>query len=216
MPIARTNLAMTPTSESSSAAKLIVCERTGRWAVALRRELAEAGVRVWETRTLADCRDELVENPASFAVDRTRAERRRAAPSLGKATAAVSRGAAGGRGRSLAGRLRVADARGRRGPFSLFAPAGRPCWPAWRAATWPKCRRRSRVSPNEFGRVCRGDRTLWSPGRSCSGSHARKAVRTFCRWFRSIRRDFGVAKKQHVRKNTPRSATPVMIICRIV
>ena len=58
---------MTPTYESS-AAKLIVCERTGRWAIALRRELAEAGVRVWETRTLADCRDELVENPASFAV----------------------------------------------------------------------------------------------------------------------------------------------------
>lgn len=50
------------------AAKLIVCERTGRWAVALRRELADAGVRVWETRTLADLRDELVENPASFAV----------------------------------------------------------------------------------------------------------------------------------------------------
>jgi hypothetical protein len=54
-------------SESSNA-KLIVCERTGRWAVALRRELTETGVRVWETRTLADCRDELVENPASFVV----------------------------------------------------------------------------------------------------------------------------------------------------
>ena len=52
----------------TSAAKVIVCERSGRWAVALRRELAEAGVRVWETRTLADCRDELVENPASFAI----------------------------------------------------------------------------------------------------------------------------------------------------
>jgi ActR/RegA family two-component response regulator len=59
---------MPPTYENSSAAKLIVCERRGRWAAALRRELAEAGVRVWETRTLADCRDELVANPASFAV----------------------------------------------------------------------------------------------------------------------------------------------------
>jgi hypothetical protein len=58
---------MTPFSETSSA-KLIVCERSGRWAVALRRELAEPGIRVWETRTLADCRDELIENPASFAV----------------------------------------------------------------------------------------------------------------------------------------------------
>ena len=61
------SLAMTPTTETSSA-KLIVCERTGRWAVALRREVAETGVRVWETRSLADCRDELAANPASFAV----------------------------------------------------------------------------------------------------------------------------------------------------
>jgi hypothetical protein len=56
------------TDETSAAAKLIVCERSGRWAVALRRELGEAGVRVWETRTLADCRDELLASPASFAV----------------------------------------------------------------------------------------------------------------------------------------------------
>ena len=49
-------------------ARLIVCERSGRWAVALRRELGEAGVRVWETRTLPDCRDELLANPASFVV----------------------------------------------------------------------------------------------------------------------------------------------------
>ncbi len=62
------DFAVTSAYEISSAAKLIVCERRGRWAVALRRELAEAGVRVWETRTLADCRDELVANPASFAV----------------------------------------------------------------------------------------------------------------------------------------------------
>jgi hypothetical protein len=59
---------MTSQPLDNSAAKLIVCERTGRWAVALRRELADVGVRVWETRSLADCRDELVENPASFAV----------------------------------------------------------------------------------------------------------------------------------------------------
>jgi hypothetical protein len=50
------------------AARLIVCERSGRWAVALRRELAGSGVRVWETRTLADCRNELVASPASFLV----------------------------------------------------------------------------------------------------------------------------------------------------
>jgi hypothetical protein len=55
-------------SDLTTTARLIVCERTGRWAVALRRELAGAGVRVWETRTLADCRNELVESPASFVV----------------------------------------------------------------------------------------------------------------------------------------------------
>ncbi len=63
---------MTTTSpliiETSPAARLIVCERTGRWAVALRRELAGSGVRVWETRTLADCRGELSKSAASFAV----------------------------------------------------------------------------------------------------------------------------------------------------
>ena len=36
--------------------------------MALRRELADAGVRVWETRTLADCWSELAESPASFVV----------------------------------------------------------------------------------------------------------------------------------------------------
>ncbi len=52
----------------SSPARLVVCERSGCWAIALRRELADAGVRVWETRTLADCFEELAESPASFAV----------------------------------------------------------------------------------------------------------------------------------------------------
>jgi hypothetical protein len=36
--------------------------------VALRRELAGAGVRVWETRSLADCWDELTKSPASFLI----------------------------------------------------------------------------------------------------------------------------------------------------
>jgi len=49
-------------------ARLIVCERDGRWAAVLRRELAGAGGRVWETRSLADCRDELEQSPASFVV----------------------------------------------------------------------------------------------------------------------------------------------------
>jgi hypothetical protein len=36
--------------------------------VALRRELVEAGVRVWETRTLSDCWSELAKSPASFLI----------------------------------------------------------------------------------------------------------------------------------------------------
>lgn len=52
----------------TNAARLIVCERDGHWAVALRRELAGLGVRVWETRTADDCRRELADSPASFVV----------------------------------------------------------------------------------------------------------------------------------------------------
>lgn len=46
----------------------MVCECSGRWAVALRRELAGAGLRVWETRNLEDCGELLVESPASFVI----------------------------------------------------------------------------------------------------------------------------------------------------
>ncbi|MGD0383600.1 MAG: hypothetical protein ABSA77_08775 [Thermoguttaceae bacterium] len=48
--------------------RLVVCERTGRWAAALRGELSGAGLRVWETRSLTDCGTLLAESPASFAV----------------------------------------------------------------------------------------------------------------------------------------------------
>ena len=59
---------MTQPTENAAAARLLVCERTGRWAVALRRELAEVGVRVWESRTLDFCWNELAASPASFLV----------------------------------------------------------------------------------------------------------------------------------------------------
>jgi len=49
-------------------ARLVVCERTGRWAAALRRELSGAGLRVWETRIMSDCSELLAESPASFAI----------------------------------------------------------------------------------------------------------------------------------------------------
>jgi hypothetical protein len=48
-------------------ARFIVCEKSGRWAVALRRALAPHGVRVYQTRSLAECRRELELSPASVA-----------------------------------------------------------------------------------------------------------------------------------------------------
>jgi hypothetical protein len=47
-------------------ARFLVCEKTGRWAAALRRELAGAEMRVLERRSLAECRRELERSPASF------------------------------------------------------------------------------------------------------------------------------------------------------
>jgi hypothetical protein len=71
-PIMPTRGDSTPAAGSPAAgagvARLIVCERTGRWAVALRRELADAGVRVYETRHLSDCWEQLGQSPASFVV----------------------------------------------------------------------------------------------------------------------------------------------------
>jgi hypothetical protein len=49
-------------------ARLIVCERRGRWAALLRQKLADAGVRVWETRLLTDCESEIAASPASIVV----------------------------------------------------------------------------------------------------------------------------------------------------
>lgn len=46
--------------------RLIVCERTSAWAVALRWALADSGLRVYETRTLADAWQQLVLCPASL------------------------------------------------------------------------------------------------------------------------------------------------------
>jgi hypothetical protein len=54
--------------------RLIVCERAGQWAVALRQELAATGIRVWETRSLADCWDALADSPAAFLIVELRAE----------------------------------------------------------------------------------------------------------------------------------------------
>ncbi len=48
-------------------ARLVVCETSGRWAVALRRELASA-VRILETRSVDHCWQALADAPASAAI----------------------------------------------------------------------------------------------------------------------------------------------------
>jgi hypothetical protein len=55
-------------SQGTAAGRLLVCERGGQWAGALRRELARSGVEVGETRSLAECWDALAASPASFLV----------------------------------------------------------------------------------------------------------------------------------------------------
>ena len=52
----------------ATAARLIVCERSGRWATVLRRELGPEAVGVHETRNLTDCWAMLAEAPASFVI----------------------------------------------------------------------------------------------------------------------------------------------------
>ena len=56
------------TNAAAETARLIVCERSGRWAVALRRELPEGADFVQETRSLRECFEALGDFPASFAV----------------------------------------------------------------------------------------------------------------------------------------------------
>ncbi|GAG23611.1 unnamed protein product, partial [marine sediment metagenome] len=52
----------------AEAPRLIVCERRGRWALGLRRELADTRLRVHETRSIAECWDQLAAAPSSFVV----------------------------------------------------------------------------------------------------------------------------------------------------
>lgn len=57
-----------PLPEGDDAARLLVCEATGGWAIALRRELAGLKLRVHETRSVAEAWAELARSPASFLV----------------------------------------------------------------------------------------------------------------------------------------------------
>lgn len=46
--------------------RFLICEKTGQWAVALRRELASRPLRLHETRSFAECRVEVERSPFSF------------------------------------------------------------------------------------------------------------------------------------------------------
>jgi len=68
MNIGRPNLAAAnPARHDTPAAEIITSESSGRWAVALRRELGPAVV-VHETRSVAECWETLAREPASFVV----------------------------------------------------------------------------------------------------------------------------------------------------
>ena len=106
--------------------------------------MADAGVRVWETRTLADCWSELAESPASFLVVELggnvagllgrMARQPREFPAARLAVVAD---------RSLAGYEWLMREAGR--SISCVRPGRSARWPDWPAAIWPKCRRRRRA-----------------------------------------------------------------------
>lgn len=52
-------------------ARILVCEKTGRWAASLRCMPQLASISIRETRMLAECSDRLRENPASVVVVET-------------------------------------------------------------------------------------------------------------------------------------------------
>ena len=62
-----------PDNRRSNPRRLVVCEQTGRWAAALRRELSSHGklpeeCPIEETRSMAECWKRLEEAPAGFVV----------------------------------------------------------------------------------------------------------------------------------------------------
>ena len=73
-------------------AHCIICERSARWAVALRRPLARGGHRIVETRSLDDCWREVVASPASLVgVEATTANLETLVPWMQRLTAAFPR-----------------------------------------------------------------------------------------------------------------------------
>jgi hypothetical protein len=59
---------VSPIVPPASVARLIVCERSGQWSAALRLELANSGVRLWECRRMAEAWAALAETPGAFVI----------------------------------------------------------------------------------------------------------------------------------------------------
>ena len=57
-----------PAKSHSPASRLIVCERTGEWTAAIRIELADSSVKIWECRRLDEAWTALAETRAAFLI----------------------------------------------------------------------------------------------------------------------------------------------------
>jgi hypothetical protein len=49
-------------------ARFIICEKSGQWVMALRWAAANLPLRIYETRSVSECREELQQHPGSFLV----------------------------------------------------------------------------------------------------------------------------------------------------
>ena len=141
---------------TSSAAGLIVCEATGSWSAALRRELAETGVHLRECRRLAEAWQALAQTPAAFVIAEADPEnleellRRMAWFSRdfphARIAVVASRGMA--RFQGCCARRGQSNSSTRRGGWRR--------WPPSSPAIWPMCRRRNKRSSSGSGLVYPG------------------------------------------------------------
>ena len=146
-----------PTNPSSPA-RLIVCEGSGQWSAALRGELAEAGVRLWECRSLPEAWDALAQTPAAFVIVEATEEN---LESLLRRMTWSSRDFPQARIAVVAQRnmarcewlLREAGA-----VHFLTLPRRLAPWPAWWCVTWPTCRRPRKPWSSGFGQAYPGAR----------------------------------------------------------
>ena len=101
-------------SSTMNRPRVIVCERSRKWASAIARHLPGVSV-LRQTRGLTEARAELASAPASLLVLELTAENRCGrVDSVGRSGRRISSGPGGGRGGSGHEELRVADARGGR------------------------------------------------------------------------------------------------------